>query len=289
MILVTGASGFTGLAVLRALAGQGAAARALIRDTAKANLVREAGAVEVRLGDLRKIDSVRDALAGCTGVYLIGPRFMAEEAEVAKAVIDLATEAGVRRLVYSGVYHPSIRPLLNHRVKLVVEDHLYRSDLEFTVLQPARYMHGPLLSSWRGILERGVYSDAFDPDRAMAYVDYHDVAEVAAIALTETRLIRGTFELAASGEHTGHDVAAALSRVLGRPVRAERAQLADYGPARGPAMANPYALEGFQRLRSYYDAYGFRGGNGLVLETILGRAASDVETCMRRLLAERAG
>ena len=84
----------------------------------------------------------------------------------------------------------------------------------------------------------------------MAYVDYDDVAEVAAIALTEPRLTRGTFELAAPGEYTGHDLAAHLGEALGRPVRAEQVALEDYGPA-GPLMANAYAREGFAALRDY--------------------------------------
>ena len=287
MILVVGASGYTGLAVIRALARRGAPARALIRDPTKAALVRAAGAEDVAIGDLRDIAALERALAECSGIYCIGPRFMPEEAEVGKAVVDVAVGAGVRRFVYSGVYHPSIRALLNHRAKLVVEDHLYKSDLEFTVLQPARFMHGPVLSSWSRILGEGVYADAFNPDRPMAYVDYDDVAEAAAIALTEDTLVRGTFELAAHGECTGHDLAAHLGAALGRSVRAEQASLDDYEPAQGAALTNPYGREGFVRLRRYYDEFGFRGGNGVVLTAILGRAPTDFPTFLAKLLRDR--
>jgi uncharacterized protein YbjT (DUF2867 family) len=225
------------------------------------------------------------AVKGCGGVYFIGPRFMPEEAQVGRAMVDAAVAGGVRRFVYSGVYHPSIDALYNHRAKLVVEDALYGSDLEFTVLQPARFMHGPVLAGWRRVIDEGVFADAFDPSRPMAYVDYDDVAEVAAIALTESRLVRGTFELAAPGECTGHDVAAHLGAALGRPVRAEQVALEDYGPAAGPLTANAYAREGFLRLRDYYDRFGFRGGNDLVLEAILGRAPTDFPGFIAKLLA----
>jgi uncharacterized protein YbjT (DUF2867 family) len=249
--------------------------------------VQGAGAAEVAVGDLRDVDSVERAVQGCGGIYFIGPRFMPEEAQVGRAVIDTAVRAGTRRFVYSGVYHPSIRALLNHQVKVEVEDWLYKTDLEFTVLQPARFIHGPVLSSWTRILSDGVYVDAFRPDRSMAYVDYDDIAETAAIALTENTLVRGTFELSA-GEYTGHEVAAQISGVLGRPVRAEQAALDDYEPAQGPAMANPYAREGFNRLRRYYDDHGFRGGNRLVLETILGRKPNDISGFVSKLQDSRA-
>jgi uncharacterized protein YbjT (DUF2867 family) len=281
-ILVLGASGYTGLTVTQALKARGAAVRAFIRDAAKADSVRHAGAAEVAQGDLRNLAAVEAAAAGCDGIFFIGPRFMPEEAQLGKAVIDIAGRAGVRRFVFSGVYHPSIATLLNHQPKLAIEDHLYKSDLEFTVLQPSRFMHGPLLSSWSRIVQDGVFADAFSPDAKLSYVDYEDVAEVVAIAFTEDRLVRGTFELSAPGEHTAHDIAACLSDALGRTVRAEQTALDEYGPALQGLLTNPFGSEGLTRLRAYYDAHGFRGGNGLVLRTILGREPTDFPAWISR-------
>jgi uncharacterized protein YbjT (DUF2867 family) len=286
MILVLGASGYTGAAVTRALAVRGEKVRGFIRDGGKAEAVRKAGAAEVVVGELRDLAAVEAAAAGCDGVFFIGPRFLPEEAQLGKAVVDIAGRARARRFVFSGVYHPSISVLLNHQPKLAIEDHLYKSDLEFTVLQPSRFLHGPLLSSWPRVTDEGIYADAFSPDVKMAYIDYRDVAEVAAVAFTEDRLVRGTFELSAAGEHTGHDLAAALSSALGRPVRAEQAALEQYGPAQQGLLANPFAAEGFLRLRDYYDDYGFRGGNSLVLEAILGRTPTDITAWIGRHLDE---
>jgi uncharacterized protein YbjT (DUF2867 family) len=285
-VLVVGASGHTGLAVVRALAGRGVPVRGLIRDPAKEALVREAGAQDTVIGDIRDPRVLHHAVKGCSGVSFIGPRFMAEEGDVGRAMVDAAVRGGVGRFVYSGVYHPSITALYNHRSKLVVEDALYATDLEFTVLQPARFMHGPVLAGWRRVVDEGVFADAFDPSRPMAYVDYDDVAEVAAIALTQARLVRGTFELAAPGEYTGHDLAAHLAAALGRPVQAEQVALEGYGPA-APLMPNAYSREGFERLRDYYDRVGFRGGNGLVLEAILGRPATDVPAFIAKIVARQ--
>jgi uncharacterized protein YbjT (DUF2867 family) len=280
-----GASGYSGLSVIRELAAAGESVRGFIRDAAKEDAVRAAGAAEVAVGDLRDLGALEHAARGASGVFFIGPRFMPEEAALGKAVIDIAVRAGAARFVYSGVYHPTILELLNHQAKVPVEDHLYKTDLEFTVLQPARFMHGPILSSRKRILEDGVLADPFAPDMKMAYVDYRDVAEVAAMAFTRQRLVRGTFELSAPGEPTLHEVAAAIGKAIGREVRAEQTPMSSYGLAAGQ-LNHPFSAEGFGRLRDYYGKHGFRGGNSLVLEAILGRPPRDFGACAAALLGD---
>jgi uncharacterized protein YbjT (DUF2867 family) len=279
-VLVLGASGYTGRAVTRALTARSANVRAFIRNPDAAATARADGAAEVVIGDFRDVSAIAAAAKGADGVYFIGPRFMAEEATLGMAVIDAAVQAGVRRFVYSGVYHPTIRALVNHQTKRCIEDHLYKTDLEFTVLQPARYLHGVLFSSWRRMMDDGVLADAFAPHVPMAYVDYRDVAEVAAIAFTDDRLVRGTFELSAEGQPTLHELATVFGKELGRSLRAAQMPLDDYPPA-ASLMTNPYSAHGFRRLRRYYDEYGFRGGNSLVLATILGRPPTDHAECFR--------
>jgi uncharacterized protein YbjT (DUF2867 family) len=286
MILILGGAGYAGLAVTRALAARGRDVRAFIRDPDAAAVAERAGATEVVVGDLRDLRAVEGAAAGADGVFFIGPRFMPEETALGRSVVDIAVRADVRRFVLSGVYHPTILELVNHQAKVPIEDHLYKTDLEFTILQPARFMHGLMLSAWPRIVAEDVIADAFATDVRMAYVDYNDVAEVAAIAFDEDRLVRGTFELATPGEHTLGDLAATLSGALGRPIRAEQAPLDDYGPAQ-TLLANPYGSDGFRRLRDYYDRYGFRGGNSLVLGTILGRAPNGFGAFLEAFLALR--
>ncbi len=283
MILVLGAAGYTGRLVTDELARRGIEVRGFVRDAAGDEAARAAGASETVIGDLRDLPTIESAVRGVDGVFLLGPRFMAEEAAVGRTTIDAAARAGVRRVVFSGVYHPSISGLVNHQSKLEVEDHVYRSGLEFTVLQPARFMHGLLLSGRDRILRDGVLADAFAPEAKLSYVDYRDVAEVAAIAFAEDRLVGGTFELASRGEHTLHELAAQIGEAIGRTLRAERTPLNQYGPA-DRLLANPYAAVGFGRLREFYDRHGFRGGNSLVLESILGRSARDMSSCAAALL-----
>ena len=270
MIVVLSAAGYTGRCVVAALAARGLPVRGMVRDARAAATVRALGATEVVVGDLRDVTTVAAALHGVDGVFFAAPRFLPEEAALSETVIDLAERAGAQRFVLSGVYHPSIGELVNHAAKQRAEARLYTSGLEFTVLQPARFMHGLLLSSRDRILAEGVLADAFRAEVSMAYVDYRDVAEVAALAVATPDLVGGTFELSAPGQPTLHDIADVLGEVLGRPVRAQHVALSDYAPAAG-LLTNPYAADGFRRLREHYDRHGFPGGNALVLRTILGR------------------
>lgn len=288
MIVVLSAAGYTGRCVVEALAARGLAVRGMVRDPGATARVRALGAAEVVVGDLRDLTAVAEALHGADGVFLAVPRFLPEEAALSEAVIDLARRAGARRFVLSGVYHPSLGELVNHVAKQRAEARLYTSGLEFTVLQPARFMHGLLLSSRDRVLSEGVLGDAFRAESAMAYVDYRDVAEVAALAFATPDLVGGTFELSAPGQPTLHEIAAVLGELLGRAVRAQHVPLADYAPA-ASLLTNPYAADGFRRLRDHYDRHGFPGGNALVLRSILGREPHGFPDLWRALSDGAAG
>jgi uncharacterized protein YbjT (DUF2867 family) len=101
------------------------------------------------------------------------------------AMVQAARAAGVRKFVLSGVIHPSISALTNHTAKLPVEDALYTSELDFTVLQPARFMQ-MLEDYW--IVEHDRLALPYSLSSRMCWVDYRDVAEVAAMAMTDTAL-----------------------------------------------------------------------------------------------------
>jgi uncharacterized protein YbjT (DUF2867 family) len=74
----------------------------------------------------------------------------------------------------------------------------------------------------RSVLERGVFLLSWALDRRQSMVDLHDVTEVAAAVLLDSDAHLGaTYELAAPGRHTAHDIADAISTVLGRNVVAE--------------------------------------------------------------------
>jgi dihydroflavonol-4-reductase len=106
--LVTGATGFVGWHVARALLDRGQAVRALARNPAA---LRELDGVEAIQGDLRDPDSLQRAVAGCSTVYHVAADYRLwtrdpqemhrSNVDGTRAMLDAAKRAGVERFVYT--------------------------------------------------------------------------------------------------------------------------------------------------------------------------------------------
>jgi len=109
-VFLTGATGFVGHHVAKALAGQGAELRLLARRTSNlANLDGIAG--ETHVGDLAEPESLRPALSGCDAIVHVAADYrlwVRDPQAMYRANVDgtrellrLAREAGVPRFVYT--------------------------------------------------------------------------------------------------------------------------------------------------------------------------------------------
>lgn len=278
MFLVIGAAGTCGGLVTRALAGQGARVRGLVRSAERAKAALAWGASEIAIGDLRESASIAKALVGIDGVFYVGPRFVPDEAAIGRALIEAARQAGVRKFVYQSVMHSCVAAMLHHEAKRQVEEELCRTEMEFTILQPARFMHN-IVPNLNKIAASGVYTEPFSATAPISDVAYHDVAEVAALALTRSGYSGAFFELSADGMLNRHDRAALLSEVLGRPVRAAVQPIDEW--LAGARMVDPYERSARKLMFEYYDRYGFRGGNGLILRCLLGRSPTSFRSFLQ--------
>jgi uncharacterized protein YbjT (DUF2867 family) len=279
MLLVFGAAGTCGAAVVRALARRGAKVRGFVRNETRVAAAHAAGAFEVVVGDLRNLASVEDALKGVSGVYYVAPRFIADEASIGRMVVRAANRADIRGFVYQSVMHSNVRAILHHEAKSEVEEALYASNLEFTILQAARMMHN-ITPVWRRIATSGMYVEPFSPDVPIADVDYDDVAEVAASALTTAGYGKATLELCADGMLNRHQRAVLLSEAMGRPIRAGSCSVEDWLAKAG--IVDPYEAEARTRMFRYYDDFGFQGGNALVLRSLLGKEPTSYQSFLKR-------
>ena len=172
----------------------------------------------------------------------------------------------------------------HHELKRQVEVALYNSDLEFTILQCARFMHN-ISFFWKAIVETGIFAEPFSAEMPISDVDFNDVAEVAALALTKPGLGRGSFELCAEGMLNRHQRAAILSEVLGRPVRAAAVSL-DEWRAKNNGLT-PFDRETRALMFGHYDKYGSNAGNATVLRAILGREPASFRMFVERYAAAK--
>ena len=277
-VLAVGAAGPSAGLVVPELAERDAKVRGLVRDPKQADAVRERGASEVAVGDLTDRTSIDAALRGVDAVFYIAPAFMPDEAEVGKGVVDAAKRAGVRRIVFSSVIDPVIGALDNHIGKAPVEEAIVESGMEYAILQPTLFFQN-LAGSWPRAAETGVFAEPWSTETRFSRVDYREVAEVAAIALTEDRLLYGTYQLCAEGVLDRHGVARLMGEVLGREIRAERLDpdvVAPEGDGGGPSP--------LRRMFDWYDERGLRG-NALVLRAILGREPRTLRAYLEELAA----
>ncbi len=277
MIVVLGAAGKTGRAVIRALAARGQAVRALRGPTVRALVRRPAqqaevlaeGAAEAVVADLHDANAVSAALKGARAVYHLSPNVNPHEEALGRSVIAAARAAGVAQVVYHSVLHPQTEDMPHHWRKLRVEEALFKSGLSFTILQPAAYMQN-LLAGWAAITGEGVYRVPYAVASTISLVDLRDVAEVAARVLTEPGHTHATYELVGTLGLSQTAVAEVLAEALGRPVRAEAIDRAAWArTARANGMVDD-ARQTLLKMFEYYERYGLCG-SPQTLTALLGR------------------
>ena len=110
LAFVTGATGFVGSHVARALAAQGADLRLLVRSGSDLRNIQELQAERV-MGDLRDAASLKKAVAGCDVVFHVAADYRLwvrdpdemyrSNVEGTKAILEAARESKVRRVVYT--------------------------------------------------------------------------------------------------------------------------------------------------------------------------------------------
>jgi NAD(P)H dehydrogenase (quinone) len=269
MILVTGAAGKTGMAVIAALAARGAAVRALVHRPDRSAEVAAQGAREVAVGAFEDAAALAAAADEAGAIYHICPNMSPHEVAYARAVVAAARTAGVPRFVYHSVLHPQIEAMPHHWAKLRVEELLLASGLAVTILQPIAYMQN-ILAGWRSIIEKGIFRVPYPVDTRISLVDLRDVAEAAARVLTEDGHVGATYELVGTPPLSQTEVAQALSHVIGRPVRAV-AETVEAWEARARAGMGDYQRE---TLAAMFRSYAAKGlvGNANVLTWLLGHS-----------------
>ncbi|MFN8440273.1 MAG: NmrA family NAD(P)-binding protein [Caldilineaceae bacterium] len=269
MILITGASGKTGRAVVGKLAGSGQTVCALVRRPEQREALLQSGVNEVIVGDLASQADLALATRGVTAIYHICPNMHPGEVGIGQSLIEAARSNGVRRIVYHSVLHPQTQAMPHHWNKLRVEELLFESGLEFTILQPCAYMQN-VLAYRKSIVDEGRYRVPYAIETRIGMVDLNDVAEVAAKVLTEAGHSGAIYELASSEALSQSEVAQILSETLGRPVQAEAQDRSEWEANARSTGLSDYAIDTLLRMFLYYERYGFEG-NAQVLEMLLGR------------------
>ncbi len=284
MILVTGAAGKTGKAVVKALACKGARVRALIRNPEAAGRLMALGAAEVALGSFADAVALASAAAGVRAIYHICPNVSREEVAYARAVVAAAKAQGVRRLVYHSVLHPQIEAMPHHWAKLQTEEMLFASGFDLTILQPTAYMQN-ILGAWRGVTAEGVFRVPYPVETRLSLVDLDDVAEAAALVLTQDNHAGATYELVGTAPLSQLEVASAIGAALQRDVRPEAESIAAWEARARAAGIGEHERAALVAMFRYYAAHGLVG-NSNTMEWLLGRPPASLAAFLGRVAAQ---
>ena len=284
MILISGAAGKTGRSVIEALTRRGVGIRAMLRREEQRSLVEPFGVRETVVGDMLDVDSWLQATLGCSAIYHICPNMHRYEREIGQLAIKAAIQAGADHFVYHSVLHPQTESMPHHWQKLRVEEELLKSGLRFTIVQPAAYMQN-LLAYWPSICERGLLPVPYAAHTLLSMVDLKDVAEVAALTLTEPGHAGATYQLVGSDALSQQQLVGILSQVLHRPVSVDSVDRAEWADRARASGLGEYQVESLLAMFEYYEQYGLCGNPG-VLRWLLGRESTSLASFLTRTVAE---
>jgi uncharacterized protein YbjT (DUF2867 family) len=211
MILVTTA-GKVGAETARLLAQRGEPVRVLVRDPEKATALAQAGA-EVTQGDLEVPATIDAAMKGVSTVVLVSPAIPAQELNV----VASAVRAGAGHVVKITSKASADSPIARRRGQAEIENGLIASGLGYTLLRNNAYMQNFLMAA-PSIAKTSSFGSAARDGR-VGMIDTRDVAAVAAeIAAAPVPHAGKTYWPTGPEAITFSDAAAALSKVLGRPI-----------------------------------------------------------------------
>jgi uncharacterized protein YbjT (DUF2867 family) len=267
MILITGASGSVGGAVLAEIRKTNKPFRAMYRSEEDA---RNAPAgVSTVIADFSSKDSLKPALEGVDAVLLVCSPIPAL-VELESNVIDVAGASGVKHVVLNSALGAEDYPKSFPSWHRKVEDRLKASGLAFTIFRPNSFMQNILAYYAPSIRAQGEFYAAMGNART-SYLDVRDIAAAVARVLDSTDEHAGkTYELNGPEAVTFAELADRISRIANRPVKfvdipeaAQRKSMLDSGMPE-------WLVEALLDLQRYY-TNGQGGSVTEVLPLLLGR------------------
>src|ERR1700687_1867442 len=214
MILITGASGSVGKAVLQEAIRTQSKVRAMYRS--KEEAAKGPSGCEPVLADYSDKQSLRKALVGVTSVYVVCSP-IPQLVELESNMLDACKEAGVKHVVLNsalgaGDYAKSF-PSWHRKV----EDKLKSTGMSYTILRPNGFLQNIVTYNASSIRAQGAFYVAMG-DAKVSYLDVGDIAVVAVKALQGGAHAGKIYELNGPEAVSNQELAKRISAVIGRPV-----------------------------------------------------------------------
>lgn len=272
MILVTGAGGLTGQAVIRALVKREIDVCALVHRDSQAEQMTAIGAKKAVAGDMLNPADLQAAMDGADSVYFICSTANPDERTMGQIAIEAAEKMGIKHFIYHSVLHSVLREMPHHKQKNEVENLLVNSGLDYTILQPAVLMQN-LQMALEQVKQEGIWNQKFftEKNTRLCMVDLNDVAEVAARIAQERKQHTGaTYELCGPENLRKENIHSILEK------RYQREIIVKYTPDEvilsglRKSGASEYQQDAMLKMFHHYNKADFLGSD-VVLASLLGR------------------
>lgn len=216
MILVTGASGSVGSAVLAELIKAGLSAKAMYRSTEDAKKAPKG--IATSIADFADKKSLPAAFQGIETLFLVCSP-IPQLVELESNAIDAAAEARIHHVVLQSALGAADYPKSFPAWHRKVEDKLKASGLNYTILRPNGFHQNLGAYYAPSIRGEGVFYAAMG-DAKVSFIDVRDIAAFAAKILARPAAYNEKiYELNGPEAFSYGEVAAIVSRVTGKNVR----------------------------------------------------------------------
>jgi uncharacterized protein YbjT (DUF2867 family) len=208
--LITGATGDVGSKVVDLLIQRGNRPRVYVRDANKAQS-RFGNRVDVCLGDLANAESLRTALKGVDGLFLVnsGPEIPLRD----ELAANIAKAAGVRHLVKLSsmdVQQGLAIGAWHERGEAAIRT----SGIPFTFVQPTGFMSN--LLAWADSIKKEGLVRSSTGDGKRAFIHSDDIAAVATEALTTSNYLGQSLPITGPEALSFAEVTATIATAIGK-------------------------------------------------------------------------
>jgi NAD(P)H dehydrogenase (quinone) len=244
MILVTGATGQLGTAVLQTLLEKTSATQlaALVRDERKAADLQAQG-VSLRLGSYDDIASLDQAMQGIDKVLLISGGGEDDALQQHYNVVDAAKRAGVKCLAYTSRALKDPSTLANQLMvrHFQTEDYIRASGLGYVFFRNILYLDTLPLFTGPNVLETGIRLPA--GQGKVAYALRSEMGEAIANVLLQADRTNRTYHFTGPEAYSFNDVATALTSITGKEVRYTAAEPTSFAAGMQQRGVSELAIE----------------------------------------------
>lgn len=284
--------------------------------TSASHLQTQYPKAEVIRSDISSLSDCQDLLQNATSVYHVGPSFHSHEMEMAFNMIDAAVAESQRpgnvfkNFVFSSVLGTQHRYLMQHDLKCRVEERLFLSPLNYTILQPTNFMDAYPVT-YLAQQEHPSIQRLWNPHIANSEIALRDLADAAATVLTEREVhYFAQYPLCSTMPLSDAQVIGVIEKYIGKKIEIQTPSFEDgvgnvikylfggkedavyAGEQVDPDLKRPAAAgdlrpditrDAAERLVLFYNRRGLRG-NPNVLRWLIKRETTSVEEWVRMQL-----